>query len=213
MADELVETKTVALIPKDSPTPDDVKYYRDFVHPLLFQVSTMFMQGKDKEQILNILGLTASKANKYELWFPDFRNAITQGVISTTVAVENALIKAAKGFEYEEEEFTEDFDRNKNLVRQRKRTVKKYSPPNIKAAELYLLNRDSEHWKKASVENNANNGTQIGQVTINVPDDKIKSMISDMQSNFLQDTNPNVIEAETVDDSDSVFNEEVKENG
>ena len=47
----------------------------------------------------------------------------------------------------------------------------------------------------------------------NVPDDKIKSMISDMQSNFLQDTNPNVIEAETVDDSDSVFNEEVKENG
>ena len=213
MPDGLVATESNKVASKDSPTPDDIKYYRDFVHPLLFQVSTMFIQGKDKNEILKVLGLTATQANKYELWFPDFRNAITQGFISTTVAVENALIKAAKGFEYEEQEFTEDFDRNQNLVRKRKKTVKKYSPPNVKAAELYLLNRDPDNWKKASVENSANNGTQIGQVTINVPDDKIKSMISDMQSNFLQDTNPNVIEAETVDDSDSVFSEEVKENG
>jgi len=209
---EIEATENTELDSVSSPTVDDVRYYRDYVHPLLFQVSTMFMQGKTKEDILNILGLSPCRANQFELWFPDFRNAITTGFISTNIALENALIQAAKGFEYEEEECTSDYNvtssGDKQLARQRKKTYKKYRPPDIKAIELYLTNRDSENWKKVSVEGNKNTGTQIRNATIiNVPDDKIKDMISEMQKNCLQDTNPNYIEAETVD-TESVFDED-----
>jgi hypothetical protein len=212
---ELEKVEDNAIESKNAPSPDDIRYYRDYVHPLLFQVSTMFMQGKTKEDILNILGLSPCRANQFELWFPDFRNAITTGFISTTIALENALIQAAKGFEYEEEECTDDYNvtssGDKQLARQRKKTYKKYRPPDIKALELYLTNRAPEEWKKVSVDN-VNTGTQIKNATvINISDDKIKDMISGLQKNCLQDTNPNYIEAETVD-SESVFDEE-KENG
>ena len=218
MNDERLEENLVASEGhgvSSSPTVDDVRYYRDYIHPLLFQVSTMFMQGKTKEDILNILGLSASRANQFELWFPDFRNAISNGIISTTIALENALIQAAKGFEYEEEEVASDYNvdssGDKQLVRERKKKYKKYRPPDTKALELYLTNRAPEDWKKASVDN-MNTGTQIKNATIiSVSDDRIKDMISDMQKNCLQDTNPNYIEAETVE-AESVFDEE-KENG
>lgn len=216
MNDELTTTENTIVDNKSVPTADDIRYYRDYVHPLLFQVSTMFMQGKTKEDILNILGLNATRANQFELWFPDFRNAITTGFISTTIALENALIQAAKGFEYEEEEVSSDYSvdssGDKQLVRERKKKYKKYRPPDTKALEIYLTNRDPENWKKVSIEGNMNAGTQIKNATvINISDDKIKDMISGLQKNCLQDTNPNYIEAETVE-AESVFDEE-KENG
>ena len=148
---------------RSNPTPADISYYRDYVHPLLFQVSTMFMQGKSKEEILKILGLSPSRANQFELWFPDFRNAVTQGFISTNIALENALIQAAKGFEYEEEECTSDYNvdssGDKQLVRERKKKYKRYRAPDTKALELYLTNRAPDQWKKTSVENSRNAGT------------------------------------------------------
>ena len=206
---ESTNNENTTLVATSAPSADDVKYYRDYIHPLLFQVSTMFMQGKTKEDILNILGLTATRANQFELWFPEFRNAVTTGFISTNIAIENALIQAAKGFEYEEEESTSNYriDRatgEKQLVGERKKKYKKYSPPNTKAIELYLTNRDSENWKKTSVEGNMNAGTHIGTV-INVSDDKIKDMIAELQKNYLQDTNPAYIEAEVSEVEQSVF--------
>ena len=49
------------------------------------------------------------------------------------------------------------------------------------------------------------------QVHINISDDKIKDMIADLQRNYLQDTNPNIIEAETVDTPvESVFGEDMQ---
>ena len=213
MDEQLVESTNSEVDTKSAPTLADISYYRDYVHPLLFQVSTMFMQGKSREDILKVLGLSASRANQFELWFPDFRNAVTTGFISTNIALENALIQAAKGFEYEEheEEDIDGFDGPKQVSRHKSKTIKKYCPPNIKAIELYLTNRAPEDWKKASVDN-MNTGTQIKNATIiSVSDDRIKDMISDMQKNCLQDTNPNYIEAETVE-AESVFDEE-KENG
>ena len=218
MNDERMENDLVVAEEYDvrsNPTPADITYYRDYVHPLLYQVSTMFMQGKSREEILKILGLSASRANQFELWFPDFRNAVTQGLISTNIALENALIQVAKGFEYEEEECTSDYNvdssGDKRLVRERKKKYKRYRAPDTKALEIYLTNRDAEHWKKASVDNNSNGGTHIGHATvINIPDDKIKDMIADLQKNYLQDTNPDYIEAETVD-SESVFEEDKKD--
>ena len=214
MDEQLVESTNSEVDAKSAPTLADISYYRDYVHPLLFQVSTMFMQGKSREDILKVLGLSASRANQFELWFPDFRNAVTTGFISTNIALENALIQAAKGFEYEEheEEDIDGFDGPKQVSRHKSKTIKKYCPPNIKAIELYLTNRAPDDWKKASVDNNTNIGTQIGHATvINIPDDRIKDMISELQNKYLQDTNPNVIEAETVDTpSESVFDKDTK---
>lgn len=79
--------------------------------------------------------------------------ALKKGKEVVDMEVENALLKSALGFEYQEEAITTKGD----VV-----TVKKFERPNITAQIFWLKNRKPSVWRdKQEIEQNCTLGVQI----------------------------------------------------
>lgn len=184
----------------DKPTEHDVEYYKHNIKPRLFMLSNMIMQKKPEKDIYDFLGLPEAKYYLYKRWFPEFRNAIVQGKHAMVEQAENALVKVGLGMEYEESEIVNVYEpseepdpitgeRKMVLVQKQERLKKKYLPPNVRALEMYLTNRDGQNWRRSQPENVTQNNTAT---VINVTGDQVKDLISQMQNAFMVDTNMNI---------------------
>lgn len=103
-------------------------------------------QGLTDEQIAKNIGI--SKVTFYD-WlkkYPNISNSLKKGKAPIDFEVENALLKRALGFEYEETETVfEDVDgKPKKRI---KKTIK-YAPPDTSACIFWLKNRKPNHWRK-----------------------------------------------------------------
>ena len=94
--------------------------------------------GLTNEQIAGNIGITAKTLYEWQNKYSKFREALKRGKEVVDRMVENALLKAALGYEYEEEVID-----NKG----RKHTVKKYEKPNTTALIFWLKNRKPEQWR------------------------------------------------------------------
>ena len=103
-------------------------------------------QGLTDEQIAKNIGI--SKVTFYD-WlkkYPNISNSLKKGKAPIDFEVENALLKRALGFEYEETETVfEDVDgKPKKRI---KKTIK-FVPPDTSACIFRLKNRKPNHWRK-----------------------------------------------------------------
>lgn len=189
----------------EKPTESDIDYYKHNVMPNLYQLSSMIMRHRPERVIYNFLGLTEAKFNLYKKWFPDFRNAIVQGKQAGIQEMEEALKKVGLGIDYEESEIVNVYEPGDEidpktgqpkmkLVQKKERITKKYTPPNVRAIEMYLTNRSPENWKRSQPDNITQNNTAT---VINVSEEQVKGMIEKLQGSFLVDTK--VQDAEVVD--------------
>lgn len=90
--------------------------------------------------------------------YPDISDAIKKGKAPVDTAVENALLKRAKGYSYVETttEFdvvdTGKVDEDGKPIIEHKiksvKTVKKEMPPDVGAAALWLKNRKPDKWRE-----------------------------------------------------------------
>lgn len=95
----------------------------------------------------------------YYVWmekYPEFSEAIKRGKAPVDIQVENALLKRALGYEYEETTTEiEDIPTNKvdekgNPIYKQKKHIKKtkrFIPPDTVAMIFWLKNRKPEQWK------------------------------------------------------------------
>lgn len=102
------------------------------------------------------MGITAKTLYEWENRFSEIRDALKRGKAPVDFEVENALLKRALGFEYEEiMREVEDIPTNKTdsegntIYKQKKhvRKIKKYIPPEPTAMIFWLKNRKPEQWK------------------------------------------------------------------
>ncbi|MGI6695953.1 MAG: hypothetical protein ACOX6O_06930 [Christensenellales bacterium] len=133
-------------------------------------------------------GLTNEEIAKYKMgisertfyqWQADhsqFAQAIKKGRVFCVLEVENALYRAAIGYEVEEtitETITEEggfssTDRNAPTVRTRTQT--RHIPPNVAAAIFYLKNRAPDRWmpdNKLVAKSEGDDGAERPQLIIN----------------------------------------------
>jgi len=115
-------------------------------------------QGLNDKQIAMKLGIALCTYYQYQLDYPEFSEAIKKGKSPVDVKVENALLKRALGFEYEEvhteyrikgkkkEEKTKDSEKPK-LTPSIIKKIKKFIPPDVAACAFHLKNRRPGRWK------------------------------------------------------------------
>lgn len=103
--------------------------------------------GLTEKDVAAKLGIHVTTLIKYKELYPEFREAMhlaKQAIISDTFA---ALLKRAKGYDYEEKKVYTRQEETADGPKQVTYTeiTKKHEPPNVAACSLLLKNLDREH--------------------------------------------------------------------
>ena len=102
--------------------------------------------GLTDEQIANNIGIKVCTLYDWKNRFPDISDSIKRGKAPVDFEVENALLKRALGFEYEEV-ITEIVNLPDGTQRKHIKKVTKMVVPDPVAAIFWLKNRKPEQWK------------------------------------------------------------------
>lgn len=133
--------------------------YEELVKDKLDTIEGLYREGWTLAAIANFLGISERTLCNYKNQYPELAEALKRGNDDAVYAVENALLRSALGYTYEEEELL------KNGV---VATVQKYAKPNVNAQIFFLKNRAKNRWRdKVDHEVDAN----IAQVIFTGEDD------------------------------------------
>ena len=102
--------------------------------------------GLTDEQIARNMGIRQSTFYEWQNRFPEISDTLKKGKAPVDIEVENALLKSALGFEYEET-ITEIEELGNGKQKKQIRKVKKYAPPNSTAQIFWLKNRRPDRWR------------------------------------------------------------------
>jgi DNA-binding XRE family transcriptional regulator len=104
--------------------------------------------GLTDEQIAHNVGVSRSTLNDWKKKYPDISDALKKGKEVVDLQVENALLKRALGYEYEqpteENQWNEKAKRYELVVTKR---VKKRQAPDTTAQIFWLKNRRPDKWR------------------------------------------------------------------
>lgn len=114
------------------------KYHEWITEEGLLQLEGWARDGLTDEQIANNMGISPSTLYEWKKRYPEISEALKKGKEIVDRQVENALLKSALGFEYEEETVTQRGE----VV-----TIRKYEKPNTTAQIFWLKNRKPEAWR------------------------------------------------------------------
>jgi hypothetical protein len=105
------------------------------------------LEGLIDTEIARKLGVSETTFYEFQKNHPEFTEAIRLGKIPKNQEVEQAALKSALGFTYEEvtTEFEKGLDGKPVPVKTRKTT--KYIPPNPTGYRFWLMNRMPEDWR------------------------------------------------------------------
>ncbi|AKO92695.1 transposase [Priestia filamentosa] len=114
--------------------------------------------GLTDEQIAYNVGISRSTLNEWKKRYSDISDALKRGKEVVDLQVENALLKRALGYEYEE--ITEESQWNKEAKQYElvvTKRVKKRQAPDTTAQIFWLKNRRPDKWRdKQDVEHSGN---------------------------------------------------------
>ena len=122
----------------------------------LLRIMGWARDGLTDEQIANKMGVNRSTFYEWTKRFPAIMDSLKMGKAPVDTEVENALLKRALGYEYDE--ITEDVERypvgkpdedgNRTFIEKRKvRTHHVVVPPDVTAQIFWLKNRKPKQWR------------------------------------------------------------------
>ena len=133
-------------------------------------------QGYTDEAIAKKLGIHTATFYEYQKKFPEFSEALERGKAPVDFEVENALLKRALGYEYEETkieslERDDELEKSGEVVAGKSGTVKRVTKikkkvaPDTNAAKFWLKNRRPNTWRdKHDIKHS-------GDISINIDSD------------------------------------------
>jgi transcriptional regulator with XRE-family HTH domain len=104
--------------------------------------------GLTDEQIAHNVGVSRSTLNDWKKKYPDISDALKKGKEVVDLQVENALLKRALGYEYEE--ITQESQWNEKINKYEliiTKSVKKRQAPDTTAQIFWLKNRRPDKWR------------------------------------------------------------------
>lgn len=104
--------------------------------------------GLIDEQIAHNIGISRSTLNEWKLKYPDISDALKRGKEVVDRQVENALLKNALGFQYDEVTRENIWDEKKQVHRMTvTKVVTKEVKPDTTAQIFWLKNRKPNEWR------------------------------------------------------------------
>lgn len=116
--------------------------YFTHVEPKLVLIEGWARDGLTDEQIAKNLGIAYSTFKEYKKKYSAFSATLKKGKEVVDIQVENALLKRALGYEYEE--VKEEYE-NGELAKTTK--TKKQIAPDVTAQIFWLKNRRPDKWR------------------------------------------------------------------
>lgn len=105
--------------------------------------------GLTDEQLAHNCGINTSTLYDWKRKYPEISKALKKGKEVVDVEVENALLKRAKGFEYNEQTFERIWNPDlQKYIKVNTKTVTKMITPETAAAIFWLKNRKPEQWRE-----------------------------------------------------------------
>lgn len=125
------------------------KYEQWLTEEGLVKLEGWARQGLTDAQIAHNCGVRADTISIWRKKYPEIDNALKKGKEVVDLEVENALLKAALGYEYEETktviEQAADGTKKQHIER-----VKRYSKPDTTAQIFWLKNRKPDEWRRTA---------------------------------------------------------------
>ena len=118
------------------PRPDK---YKSHVEPYLDDIRQMCLTMTE-EQIAETLGVSYSAFRKYKKQYTALNDALKKGRQTLVIELRSALIRRAKGFQYEEKKTIEEDGK------MRIETYTRTALPDVAALNLCLKNYDPDNW-------------------------------------------------------------------
>lgn len=126
--------------------------------------------GATDEIIAQKIGISNSTLYAWKDRYPEFSEALKKGKEIVDIQVENALLKRALGFEYDE--ITQEIKEDENGKKEKhQKVVKKMVPPDTGAAMAWLKNRCPKKWRdNHKVDHSFNENAGGASIQIYIPD-------------------------------------------
>ena len=120
--------------------------YESVVVPNLELIEGWLRNGISEREIARRLRIAHSTFQAYKRQFPDFSDHLKKGRELADIQVENALFRAAVGYEYEE--INTEYAENKDAKSSKKVVkTKRWVPGNVTAQIFWLKNRRPDKWR------------------------------------------------------------------
>ena len=113
----------------------------------LLRIEGWARSGLTDAQIAAKIGVTERTLSDWKAKFNSISSALKKGKAPVDDEVENALLKSALGFEYEET-ITEIIEQPDGSHRKQVKRFKRYSPPSNTAQIFWLKNRRPDRWRE-----------------------------------------------------------------
>lgn len=113
--------------------------YKSHVEPYLDDIRQMCLTMTE-EQIADTLGVSLSAWKRYKKQYEPLRTALKKGRQTLVIELRSALIRRAKGFQYEEKKTIEEDGK------MRIETYTRTALPDVAALNLCLKNYDADQW-------------------------------------------------------------------
>ena len=113
-------------------------------------------EGKNDEEIGEILGISVPTFIKYKKIHPEFIKAIREGREEPNNDVRKAIVKCAKGYNYEEKVFERVWDvKQKKYVFVQTKITHKHIPPNPASQNLWAYSKMKKEFQRTeTIDNN-----------------------------------------------------------
>lgn len=123
--------------------------YQEWLTPDgLLMLEAYARDGMTDEQIAKAIGIAAGTLYDWKKRFPEISEAIKKGKAPVDFMVENALLKRALGFNYEEKTYERVWnDTLQRFIKVNTKTVTKMVTPDTGAAAFWLKNRKPARWR------------------------------------------------------------------
>ena len=129
----------------------------------LITIEGFARDGLSDVEIAGKMGIASSTFYEWKKKFPEMSEALKRGKAPVDIAVENALLKRALGYDYEET-VTEVVEMPDGSKRRHIKKTTKQVVPDVTAQIYWLNNRRPDRWRNKAVADNSGTLDRLDQL-------------------------------------------------